>query len=307
MNDCDGTQIRCVLCGSEHLIRCGSVDLNRLIDAYNHRYNINVKNFFSSDDLCIARCTKCDLKFFIGASPGDNTFYERLYSDENFYECDKPEFQYALDKIIQYKPATILDAGCGSGAFLKKIRYAFEAKGIEKNPLAVKKLEREGITLDSGNERYEFIVAFQVIEHVCSPSKFINSLIKKLHNDGMMLITVPNRESKYCEEVFDIHNFPPHHMTWWNKKCLENMADILGLDIIEYYYEPHRIEHYMAILNHRRELVLRKISRAGFTGRFTAKVISFSGRMLDRLLAPYLIDHISYPGHTIGVLLKPKK
>ncbi len=298
-NDC-----KCVLCGASRLIECDRVTTDFIISQYRKRYGLDAKKFFNDEYITVMRCVNCDICFYTGARCGNDAFYQKMYSHKGFYEESKPEFDFAIDKIIQSSPASILDVGCGSGAFLKKLIHSFDVSGLDKNPLAVAEFERAGIKKDRDRDKYDFIVSFQAVEHVESPRQFLLMMKKKMNPEGLLFVSVPDRDSVYCREVFDVHNFPPHHMTLWNKSSIENMADMLGFEILEFYFEPHRLNHYLAILNSRRETAMRRMSSASGFGVLVSKVVTVSGRMFDRLLAPYFIDKVSYSGHTIGALMK---
>lgn len=292
------------MCSSRKLIEYNRISSDLISYEYEKRYGLSVKKFFNDECVTVMRCANCDICFYSGAKCGNDAFYQKMYSHKGFYEESKPEFDFAIEKIIQSSPASILDVGCGSGVFLKKLRHSFDVSGLDKNPLAVAELERAGIKIDSDGDKYDFIVSFQAVEHVESPREFLLEMKKKLNPEGLLFVSVPDRDSAYCRDVFDIHNLPPHHMTLWNKSSIENMADMLGFEIVEFYFEPHRLVHYLAILNSRREAAMRRMSSSGGIAALVSKAVMVGGRMLDRLLAPYFIDKVSYSGHTIGALMK---
>ena len=294
----------CVICGSKKLIEYDRVPSGVISHEYKKRYGIDIEKFIDGEYISMMRCAECDICFYAGAKCGDDVFYEAMYTQKGFYEKSKPEFDFAIDKIVQASPGSILDVGCGTGAFLKKLGQSFDIAGLDKNPLALAVLEREGIKIDRDEDKYDFIVSFQTVEHVESPRDFILYMKKKLNPEGLLFLSVPNRDSVYCREVFDIHNFPPHHMTLWNKSSIENMAGILGFDIVEFYFEPLRLVHYQAVLNTRRESLMRSMSSSGGIRSLVSRGLMVAGRMLDRMLAPYFIDKVSCHGHTIGVLMK---
>ena len=89
----------------------------------------------------------------------------------------------------------MLDVGCGRGAFLKKIHKTFDVKGFEKNPDAIGQLAKEGIEFDTGEDKYDFIVSFQALEHVENPKVFLEDAFGKLNAGGYLLVTVPNSNS----------------------------------------------------------------------------------------------------------------
>jgi 2-polyprenyl-3-methyl-5-hydroxy-6-metoxy-1,4-benzoquinol methylase len=291
------TAFSCPLCGSDRYIIVKTIETSYLAARYLKAYRIDVTPFFPEDDVSILRCVECDLQTYNPALPGDEAFYEKLYRRPSFYENEKPEYGYAIEKLSEENPSKLLDVGCGEGKFLKKIRHAYEVRGHERNKRAVEKLKQAGIRLDDAGDQYDFVVCFQVLEHVDNVKGFLDFICRKVADNGCLLITVPNRESKYFREVFDVLDHPPHHMTQWSAKALTHIAKIYQMEIAAVYQEPHRINHYKnLILNRRHNIISDKFA--------FKKIVESFGILIDKILVPYFIDRVDFPGHTHGIMLR---
>ena len=55
-------------------------------------------------------------------------------------------------------------------------------------------------TYDFGNEKFDYVIMSEVLEHVCEPQMAIRNILNILNNDGCLIITVPF--------IFPIHESP---------------------------------------------------------------------------------------------------
>jgi len=212
-----------------------------------------------------------------------------------YYESDKAEFRKAIELISKYRPKKILEIGAGRGYFLEKIKNSFQVKAIEYSKRNLSLLKSKNIPLDEEDDTYNFIVSFQVFEHVDNLQDLLNFVDKKLENFGYLLISVPNNDSPYFQETFDVLDYPPHHMHQFNEYSLKYIAKVLNYELLEYWVEPMRIEHFGAIIRQRRKKIMHNI-------RLVSKILS----LIDYLLIPYYYDSKAI-GHTHMILLQKRK
>jgi ubiquinone/menaquinone biosynthesis C-methylase UbiE len=111
-------------------------------------------------------------------------------------------------KIIEKKPQSILDAGCGRGFYVKLFAklegirtiagvdinpdYVAQAKEITNNFPQVQIQHASLETLPFANASFDFIVCSEVIEHVPDESKVLRELHRVLKPGGTLVVTVPN-------------------------------------------------------------------------------------------------------------------
>ncbi len=285
---------KCPFCEANNSVILKDFKIGPIANYWKEMYDIDVEVFFKSDHFSLIRCSNCNLKYFNNSRPAAGYVYDKLQKLNTYYEADKNEFEYVIDKIIETNSKSILDIGCGEGFFLNKIKKSYQVAGTESCIKSIEKLKEKGISLDNTDSQYIFITCFQVLEHIEQPKLFLETILKRIADKGYLFISVPNPESNYFREVFDVLDYPPHHMTQWNKKALDYIGEMFDLEIMDYYTEPQRIEHYMGILRSRRNKINNK------------KIINRIGMFFDRLFAPVAIDFVDYEGHTHGMLFRKR-
>lgn len=277
---------KCPLCESGRYIVKEKIKTERLIKDYMSIMNIS-DHFNKIEEISLNECTECGLVYFYPGIEGKDLFYRKLSEQPYYYMSDKSEFDYAIQKLIEINPKTILEIGSGIGLFLDKIRNAFNVSAIETSSKAIEVLNEKGIKLDDGNSQYDFIVAFQVVEHIADVKSFLTSILSKLKLNGHLLLTMPNSESEYMKEVYQILDYPPHHITRWNKKSLESMAKLFNLDVIDYYEEPIADIHY-------HQLIMKRI-------RDLKENVDEPNLNIDYVIN---LNESKIKGHTHGIILK---
>lgn len=96
--------------------------------------------------------------------------------------------------------SSILDVGCGTGAFLADCSSEFQTAGTDTSPLAVEYCRQRGLrnivqcTLDAyphPEERFDLITLLDVIEHVDDDQGLLRNALALLRPSGRLLVTVP--------------------------------------------------------------------------------------------------------------------
>lgn len=280
--------MKCKLCGSDKTVRLKSISASEI----KNRYSINVDKFFKDDYVVCKKCLNCDLKYFDNVLPGDESFYDELQNNELYYEEEKTEFDYALSKLAEINPKSILEVGAGRGFFLEKIKDSYNVRASEFSKKSLNYLREKQISLDEKDLKYDFVCSFQVLEHIEDIQGIFNFFDEKLNEKGYLLLSVPNNDSIYFKEVFDYLDYPPHHMYQYSKKSLLYLADKFQYEILDYWVEPLRIEHYSYIIKRRRFKLMNQtpIKRSFFA-------------LFDYLLAPYFYSN-NENGHSHAILLR---
>lgn len=131
-----------------------------------------------------------------------------------FYEKDSlrrvaggmlyPQHKVVLEKLKHVKFDSILDVGCGAGAFLKElsnIRLGSRLVGIDLSISQLKKAKHEvidivccdALNLPFRNNSFDAITASEVIEHVINPFKMVNETYRVVKPiKGYLFLTVPH-------------------------------------------------------------------------------------------------------------------
>lgn len=199
-------------------------------------------------------CVECGLISFYPSIIGDAAFYSQLSTDAAYYPDSKWEFDKAIEVISQYKPASILEIGCGEGHFLSLISgCANRVLGVDINKRALAIAEGKGLKVSSQpigeiHEKFDLVVLFQVLEHLESPQDVIQAATEKLNPGGMLMLAVPNPDGFLKHIEIHLLDMPPHHATIWSKKALCYLVGKCGLKTIDYGAEPLQFAHLRAQL-----------------------------------------------------------
>lgn len=136
-----------------------------------------------------------------------------------------------IEKETGIAAGTLLDVGCGTGAFLNKMnKGGWKVAGVEPDPGARETAaDQYGLQISpSGNlsnlppAHYDAITLWHVLEHVHDIHGYLQQLVRLLKPDGKLFIAVPNytsadaRQYKETWAAFDVprhlYHFSPHSM-----------------------------------------------------------------------------------------------
>lgn len=141
-----------------------------------------------------------------------------------------------LSELVNLPPqSTLLDVGCGNGAFLKAVSNSFpqwRLAGLEQNRLHYEKIMQiHGVanfyaSLTEINQSFDVIALIHVLEHVSQPLDFLTDLRKKLNPSGILLIQLPN----LAENPFDL--VVKDHCSHFTKITLKWLVEATGFNIM---------------------------------------------------------------------------
>lgn len=162
----------------------------------------------------IAKCLDCSY-IFVNPRPTKLAIKKYYSQSANFsgwlsLEADFDRLsQRRLDLVRSYKQeGTLLDVGAGVGQFLNFARKYFQIKGTEVAINAIKIAhdkygidlsEGEVETMDFGQEKFDVITVFHVLEHVHDPGLLLSKCKSLLKKDGVIIIAVPNDVHKFLK------------------------------------------------------------------------------------------------------------
>ena len=187
-----------------------------------------------------------------------------------FIRCEHlARYIYAAEQIRKRKAKYVLDAACGSGYGSAEIaKYADNVISIDKNPLFDKYLKDniEYIPVDLNSDDFtekihiakklDAVVCFETLEHLNSPSQFLNTISKTIKKNGLLFVSVPNGDFEKTDEEGNTLN--PYHLHKFSHAEMANMLDAAGFEIKRILYQPTSAQLYRNQARAIRDLNLSK-------------------------------------------------
>lgn len=172
------------------------------------------KNTFAGKKLKISlmtsylfKCKNCNLYFkwpIISESQSKKLYMDANPENWKYEIINRKDWMLANYWIKNnINEGSILDIGCWDGKFLESFNKKYGLFGIEINQSSIKKANKKGIKVIAKNineierlsYKFDAITAFDLIEHVKLPLKFIGSIVKKTKKNGYILISSGNTEA----------------------------------------------------------------------------------------------------------------
>lgn len=223
----------------------------------------------------VSKCKRCN-SLFVNPAPSleslkdyynnskcnillDNLYRKRKSKKNNFIIDDR------VEKVIEYlkekdsnEEINILEIGCSSGSFLVKLKQCIDEKfnfnnikyhGIDIDKNAVEKGQTPGINLmhspveefvKDNSAQYDFVLNFELIEHLIDPFDFMKNIHKLLKENGKVIFTTQNLNglemvaSHYNSYRLIAHSiFPPMHLNAFSTSNITHFAIRSGFNIVD--------------------------------------------------------------------------
>lgn len=204
-------------------------------------------------------CKSCSL-IFRKRFPSDfelEAIYSKAYSVQNIDSNDTNQEStlYALRKYAEFvkhrfkkiEQKSVLDFGSGTGLFVSELRKITNmVSGIEYSRSAREFCEDKfGFSLFPdltfcGDVQYELVTMIEVIEHLKFPDADLMMLRSKMANQGLLLITTPNRFG--FRAIIERGNWrearKKFHLVLFTKKSLRKTLERNGFSNITFIRFP---------------------------------------------------------------------
>jgi SAM-dependent methyltransferase len=206
--------------------------------------------------LGLCRCKNCGL-IFTNPRPAAHLL-EKFYGGEN-YSCHTTESSSsagnkaaALLKFINaahHQPSkTLLDAGCGSGAFMAAAQQAgWIVRGMEPGQRGRASCAKLGFNVAASleeltGEKFSVITLIHVLEHLPDPIKILSLLSSLLSSNGLLIVEVPNAHSLRARlatnfvrsrstRVDERYRAFPIHLMYYTRSALFRVMELAGYDV----------------------------------------------------------------------------
>jgi len=223
--------------------------------------HLEVEDYFlSHENFTLQKCNSCGFIFtnprpfekdlgqyyqsdeYISHSSSSVSLFDKLYFAIRNYTIRK-KFKLINKYITSGK---ILDIGCATGEFLNYFNTkGWETQGIEPNEIARNSaIEKYGLAVHSEKELskykesyFDVISMWHVLEHVPDLNSRILQLKKIIANNGILIIAVPNIDSKDAGiygkywAALDV----PRHLYHFNQSAIQKIFQKEGFEIIKTY------------------------------------------------------------------------
>jgi 2-polyprenyl-3-methyl-5-hydroxy-6-metoxy-1,4-benzoquinol methylase len=301
----------CPLCNSKEVSIINVIDGNSLTILYNklleNSYHIDI-----TKDVIQFECNHCGINFFDPELAGDEAFYEALQLYDWYYWDDKLEYE-TVKKFIN-NGDTLLDVGCGKGAFAKYVKNAGgQFIGLEYSKKAIDIGKKESVNiLNKSIQEYskqfpssvDIVVSFQVCEHVSDIAGFIEGKLKALKKNGLMIIAVPSFDSFLSRVTNGILNMPPNHISLWPDKVFSFIANEYDLDLVEINHESIQNVHKSWFLSTLVQNSLIDFKLVDLS--LKRKILVIFSNFLAKFLLRGFSNEMNVRGHTVIAVFRKK-
>jgi len=249
----------------KHLSVCPVCQATHFVD------HLSCKDYtVSHETFTLQKCTGCG--FVITNPRPDETPLPRYYQSDAYISHSNKTLNI-VDKVYKVsrtftlkwkynlvqrhsltKPVSILDYGCGTGAFLRECkRHKMIISGVEPSPAARNHAKANTATeilshIDEVKAVFDVLTLWHVLEHVSDLNETIAKLKNHLDKSGTMFIAVPNLQSfdaiRYKEHWagYDV----PRHLWHFSRKPMEILLSRHDLKLIN--VAPMRLDSYYVSL-----------------------------------------------------------
>ncbi len=248
------TVITSPVTGSANIRYESQLDCSSIIEKYQKFLGIDIRSYFGDTSVIkIFECLDTGYRFYYPFNVlGDGLFYKQLQKYPWYYMDWK--WEYAIADAMVTPKSSLLEIGCGQGAFLEHLRKKeVNGIGIELNDAAVNSLKSKGIeavneSIQSYSERnkeaFDCVCCFQVLEHIPEVKDFLGSAIHTIKPGGKLILSVPNNDAfMFKQDQDQLLNRPPHHMGLWNLRSLMSLCRFFPLRLESIDFEPVQPYH----------------------------------------------------------------
>lgn len=177
---------------------------------------------------------------YISHTDGKRNWFEKLYQVIK-HKTLSGKIKIITNAFPDHTKLRVLDIGCGTGDFLFQCKKKMncEVRGVEPNEQARALSQKKGIATidkleDIGNEMFDVVTMWHVLEHIPNLEELILQLKKILKPDGFLIIAVPNFKSKDAQlygsywAAFDV----PRHLWHFSKTSIKKIFTVFQFSLI---------------------------------------------------------------------------
>ena len=192
-----------------------------------------------------------------------NTGYSFLYQVKFF--LDRTRFRKIFRKL-SFDELHVLDIGGGIGLLADQVRRVFPTNLNIRTVICDLDEKAKWIAEGNGHDyvkstfqdfeitnRFQIILAFNIIEHVQDPEEFINKMYNSLDSGGIAIIQTPNWNS-LDTKLFKNHYWgglhAPRHFYIFSKRSLRRAVEKSGFKVVKHKNVPAGIFWTYSVLSY---------------------------------------------------------
>ncbi len=233
---------------------CGSDDATII---YQIPVREDQKGVYGQDIWDIVQCQQCNLiytnprpdadalaAYYTFANDWDYQFVQEWFIESA--DLQRPTWQRYLRVMHHHAPqGKLLDIGCGAGTFLLEAQKAgYQVIGQEVSPYFAKYgrvhhhldiYEGEIEDLPLIDRSFDFVTAFDVIEHHPDPQKLLQEMYRLLKPGGIAMIGTHDIGNFYARKYRIKWRYlnPIGHLTYFTRQALQSMIEKAGFRTLQ--------------------------------------------------------------------------
>lgn len=185
--------------------------------------------------------------------------FDQKYFGMFFKKYDQLELQFytrwflgwikILDKFLPLKKGEgkqVLEIGCAIGAFSKILsERGFKVTATDISPFIIKRAKRlhkninfsvSDIEKEIPDKKYDFIFAFEVLEHLENPRQALLNIKRALTKDGVLVFSTPEPTPRVLADPMHINVHTPKYWVSLGRSLKYKSVSYQPVAFIPYFY-----------------------------------------------------------------------
>jgi 2-polyprenyl-3-methyl-5-hydroxy-6-metoxy-1,4-benzoquinol methylase len=215
---------------------CRLCDCDRLT----HRFTVRNQRLFRCENCGMVQVADRPSAEELDAIYGKSYFGSSKYADQATLLAEANRRLALLQAHVPAGPdVKVLDAGCATGDFIAHAQGHYRMSGIDVSPAAVEsarqrlpdlagRLWTAGLDRDDlGDEEYDAICLWDVIEHLWDPVKAATMLFRHLKPGGCLLLSTPAADALLARLMGRYWAFmtPPEHLSFFSRRSIHQLFE----------------------------------------------------------------------------------